>query len=97
MDATAARELITGSALIQQMRGGVKEPAKEEQVTIDFAFATVVSIKDIKKGDIFSMDNLWVKRPGTGEIFAEHFNSLLGRQATRDIQKDDHIKKTDFV
>jgi N-acetylneuraminate synthase len=26
---------------IGKMRGGTKEPAKEEQVTIDFAFATV--------------------------------------------------------
>lgn len=48
-------------------------------MTIDFAFATVVAIKDIREGEKLSMENIWVKRPGTGEIHAEHFNSLLGK------------------
>ena len=55
------------------MRGGKKEAAKEEQVTIDFAFATVVTTKELKKGDVLTHDNIWVNRPGTGEIKAEHY------------------------
>ncbi len=96
MDGKAAAELIKASALVSQMRGGVKEPAKEEQVTIDFAFSTVVTIKDIKKGDFFSKENIWVKRPGTGEILAEDFESLLGKMAARDIANDEHIKRSDI-
>ena len=42
---------------------GNKRTCKEEQVTIDFAFATVCSIKTIKKGEVLSMENVWVKRP----------------------------------
>lgn len=91
MDPIALKELLIGGEEIQQMRGGNKEAAKEEQVTIDFAFATVVSIKPIKKGDVFSFDNIWVKRPGTGEILAEHFNDLLGKIADKDIDLDEHI------
>ncbi len=82
--------------LIHQMLGGKKEPAAEEQVTMDFAFATVVSIKDIRAGDTFSMDNIWVKRPGTGEILAEHFNNLLGKKSKIDITCDSQIKWSDF-
>ena len=66
------------------MRGGSKEAAKEEQVTIDFAFATVVSIKKIKKGEVFTRDNIWVKRPGTGEIPAEDYEEILGKKAVTD-------------
>jgi sialic acid synthase SpsE len=62
-------------------------------VTIDFAFATVVTIKPIKKGELFSKDNLWVKRPGTGEIKAEFFNEIIGKYATKDIEKDIHLTK----
>ncbi|RYG28272.1 MAG: polyhydroxyalkanoate biosynthesis repressor PhaR, partial [Chitinophagaceae bacterium] len=76
MDEQACRELITSSAEIALMRGGIKEPAKEEQVTIDFAFATVCTIAEVKKGDVFTKENIWVKRPGTGKILAEHFSSL---------------------
>lgn len=92
MDEKATKELIEGSELIWQMRGGDKKPALEEQVTIDFAFATVCSIKDIKKGDTFTMDNIWVKRPGTGEIKADKFEDILGKIAKCDIEKDQQLE-----
>jgi N-acetylneuraminate synthase len=91
MDEQATKELIVNSAEMAQMRGGVKEPAKEEQVTIDFAFATLCAIAPIKKGEFFSKDNIWVKRPGTGKILAEHFESIIGKTATRDIENDEQL------
>lgn len=96
MDETACKELIEGSHLMWQMRGGKKEPAKEEQVTIDFAFATVVTIKPIKKGETFSKENLWVKRPGTGEILADDYNDILGKKAIKDIDNDTHLNWEDI-
>ncbi|TKD70738.1 N-acetylneuraminate synthase [Pseudalkalibacillus hwajinpoensis] len=88
-------ELIISSSEVAKMRGGKKEATKEEQVTIDFAFATVVTIKPISKGEIFSHDNVWVKRPGTGEIKAENYNEVLGRKSIRDISSDEHINWAD--
>lgn len=96
MDPIALKELIIGSSEIALMRGGKKEAAKEEQITIDFAFATVVSIKTIKKGEKFTKENIWVKRPGTGSIKAEYFNQLLGKIANRDIDYDEHIDWSDI-
>ena len=96
MDEKKCNELIEGSKLIWQMRGGTKEPAKEEQVTIDFAFASVVSIKPIKKGEVFTKDNLWVKRPGTGEILAEEFNNILGKKAKNYMEEDRHLNWRDI-
>ena len=96
MDPEAMTELIKGSAEITLMRGGKKEPAKEEQVTIDFAFATVVSIQPIKKGELFTKENLWVKRPGTGEILAESYNEILGKRALHDIGNDEHLTWSDL-
>ena len=96
MDEKACAELIVSSNEIWQMRGGTKEPAKEEQVTIDFAFATVCSITSIKKGEKLSKENIWVKRPGTGKILAEHFESLLGKTATRAIENDEQLTFEDF-
>ena len=96
MDEKNCKELIEGSKIIWQQSGGKKEPAKEEQVTIDFAFATVCTIKNISKGETLSKDNIWVKRPGTGAILAEHFNSLIGKKALRDINNDEQLDWTDF-
>jgi N-acetylneuraminate synthase len=96
MDEQATKELIINSNEIWQMRGGFKGPAQEEQVTIDFAFATVCAIADIKKGEVFTKESIWVKRPGTGKILAEHFDSILGKKATRDITNDEQLDFSDF-
>ncbi len=97
MDPIALRELITASNEIFQMLGGEKTALSEEQVTIDFAFATVVAIRDIKTGEKFTEDNLWVKRPGTGEILAEDFQICLGQTAKRDIPSGEHLTKNDVT
>ena len=97
MDPIALSELIHGSNEIFNMRGGEKAPLKEEQVTIDFAYATVVTIKDVKKGEEFSEDNIWVKRPGTGEISAEYFEKCIGQRSIRDIKAGEHLLKNDVA
>ena len=96
MDPDALSKLISGSIELAQMRGGKKEAAKEEQVTIDFAFSTVVTIKPIKKGEKFTKDNIWVKRPGTGPIKAEFFNDLMGRISNKNLDNDRHVDWCDI-
>ena len=96
MDEQECKNLITGSKEIWSMRGGTKEPAKEEKVTIDFAFATVCTIKNIRKGDKLTEDNIWVKRPGTGKILAEDYNNVIGKTALRNIDEGEHLDYKDF-
>lgn len=88
MDEAACSELLRAAKEVPKMRGGEKVALPEEQVTIDFAFATVVTIAPVKKGERFTKDNLWVKRPGTGSILAEEYDSLLGKTAAVDIDAD---------
>ena len=97
MDPIQAKDLIEGANILFSQRGGSKEPAKEEQVTIDFAFATVVSIADISKNDTFTKENLWVKRPGTGEILAAEYQNILGKKANKFIPKNTHLRKEDII
>ena len=97
MDQAECANLVVGSNEIWQMRGGTKEPAKEEQVTIDFAFATVCTIAPIKEGEVFTKENIWVKRPGTGEILAEEFNGILGKKATKAILNDEQLTYSDIA
>ncbi len=96
MDEDECKELIIASSEVALMRGGKKKAAAEEKVTIDFAFATVCSIQEIKRGEVFSEKNIWVKRPGTGEIKAEFFRDVLGKKAKKNIQNDCQISWTDI-
>ena len=54
-----------------------------------------MSIKKINKGDLFSENNLWVKRPGTGPVFMKIFQNFW-KKALNDIEKDEFIKLKDF-
>lgn len=96
MDQEKLSELLNDSQIIWKARGGKREPLKEEKVTIDFAFASVVTIKEIKKGDIFNEENLWVKRPNVGEISAEEYENIIGLSANKDLPKDYHLRKLDI-
>lgn len=89
-------DLIIGSRAIWSARGGTKTILPGEQPVIDFAYATVVTIKDIASGEIFTRDNLWVKRPGLGPIPANDLESILGCRAKRAVAKDQHLVADDF-
>jgi sialic acid synthase SpsE len=95
IDPLELRELIEGSRAIFQSLGGNKEILKEEKQTIDFAYACVVSIREIREGDTLNKQNVWVKRPGTGEIKAVHYESLLGKTAKHPIAKNSQIRWSD--
>ncbi|WP_206666403.1 N-acetylneuraminate synthase family protein [Pseudodesulfovibrio senegalensis] len=97
MDPAALSDLVRGSAIIHAARGGSKKPLQEEQATIDFAYATVVTIQPVRAGEPFTRENLWVKRPGTGELLAEEYESVLGRIAAADIPADTHLKRSDMT
>ena len=96
MDEARCRELVAAARTVHLELGGTKGPAKEEQVTMDFAFATVVTIAPIMAGELLTTKNLWVKRPGTGPIPAERYESILGRVARRDLATDVHLDVGDF-
>ena len=95
MDPAELSSLIQGSKEIFQMRGGHKAALQAEQVTIDFAFATVVAIRDIQEGEPFTTDNIWVKRPGTGEIPAEYYEQCIGQTSPRFIPSGEHLQQSD--
>jgi sialic acid synthase SpsE len=92
IDPKELNELIAGTDAVWKALGGKKEIQAEEQVTIDFAYSCVVSTKPIKKGEEFSKDNVWVKRPGTGEIKAVDYDKVVGQIADEDIPENVHIK-----
>jgi N-acetylneuraminate synthase len=89
-------ELVKGSRAIFAARGGTKGILSEEQPVIEFAYASVVTIKPIGKGEEFSLRNTWVKRPGTGPILAKDLDSVLGRVASRNLPVDVQVSPEDY-
>ena len=91
IDPTELRDLLEGSRAVHAALGGSKTILAEERPTIDFAYACVVATRDIVAGEPFTRDNVWVKRPGTGDIKAVHFERVLSGTAARDLPKDAQV------
>jgi sialic acid synthase SpsE len=96
IDPAELKELIQGSRAIHAALGGSKTILPEEKPTIDFAYACVVSIQDIQPGEKLTMENIWVKRPGTGEIKAIDFENLLGKTTKNFIANNTQLRWQDF-
>ena len=80
MDEAACEELIQAAIEVPMMRGGTKGALPE------------VTIAPVKKGEVFTKENIWVKRPGTGEILAKDYTKILGKKAVEDIAADTQLK-----
>jgi len=93
IDPFELKDLIIGSKAIHQALRGGKNILKEEHPTIKFAYACVVTTKDIKKGEYFTKENIWVKRPGTGEMKAEEYYNVLGKRSKKNIGKNIQLKR----
>jgi sialic acid synthase SpsE len=93
MNTNDLKELIRASENIFQALPGEKKPVFEEKKIMKFAFSSVVSTKEIKKNEILSLKNIWVKRPGTGDYLASELNKLIGKKTKVKIRANTQIKK----
>ena len=97
IDPVELGDLVRGSRAIHAALGGRKEILPEEQPTIDFAYACVVSVRAIPAGATITADDVWVKRPGTGEILAVSYPEVIGRRAVRAIAPDRQLRWADLA
>lgn len=69
---------------------GIKEPQESEKKNIAIARKSIIAKCDIKKGEIFTEENLTVKRPATG-ISPMKWDEIIGTPAQKDYNEDDVI------
>ncbi len=81
-------EAIRNTALA--LGNGKKIVTEVERANISIARKSIVAACDIAKGEIFSEENLTVKRPATG-ISPMYWDELIGRKASRDFAPDQEI------
>lgn len=86
------------SAMVKAVRNieralgnGLKVPSESEKMNIEVARKSIIAARDIRKGEIFTEENLTTKRPGTG-ICPMMWNEILGTEARRDFMEDELIK-----
>lgn len=69
---------------------GMKEVSPSEQKNIAIARKSIVATKEIHKGELFTEDNIGVKRPGTG-ISPMKWDEVIGKVSQQDFAEDELI------
>lgn len=69
---------------------GTKEVTKSEKKNISIARKSIVAKDTIRKGEIFTEDNITAKRPGTG-LSPMKWDKIIGKTAIKDFDKDELI------
>lgn len=86
------RQLVDQIRIAEQALGdGVKAVAEAERANIEVARKSIVAACPIRKGEIFSENNITVKRPGSG-ISPMLWDIVLGKTALRDFEPDELIE-----
>lgn len=70
---------------------GIKKPSKSELKNKPIARKSLVAIRRIEKGELFTENNIGIKRPGTG-ISPMRWNEIIGKNARRNFIEDELIE-----
>jgi N,N'-diacetyllegionaminate synthase len=97
-DHRASLEPAELSAMVNSIRNiekamgnGIKMPSHSERKNIDIARKSIVARCAVKKGEVFTNDNITAKRPGSG-ISPMRWFDVLGTTAKRDFEEDELIE-----
>lgn len=86
------KDMVDAIRHIELAKGdGIKEASVSETPNKVIARKSIVAKRDIRKGEIFTEDNITAKRPGNG-ISPMRWYEVLGMAAVRDFQEDELIE-----
>ncbi len=95
IDMDQLKELSKSLKDLSLALGEKKYVHEKEKPIRKWAFRSIVTTKNLKKGDTITQDMIWSKRPGTG-IPSFKMNKLIGKKIIKNIKKNSLLKKTDF-
>jgi len=97
MDPTELRYLVDRLAEVHLAMTAKRERTATEESVYQFARSSIVADRDLKKGSILTADDIWARRPGTGEIPGYEFDKIIGRQLLRDLNRNTQLKWQDLA
>jgi len=90
---TELKNLIQQIRLIEKIKGdGNKKPQDSELQLLKVIRKSLTAREDIKKGQIFTPENVAIKRPEDG-IEPKYYDDIIGKKANLDIKKDTPLKR----
>ncbi len=92
MDPAELKYLIDRSKEIHTALMNRKQRTKLEEDVYRFARGSIVADKDLPAGHTITEKDIWARRPGSGEISVEHFDSLIGAQTKIALKRNQQLQ-----
>ena len=96
MDPAELRLLVDRSIEIHKALMNPKQRTEPEESVYKFARASVVADRDMAAGHIITEKDIWVRRPGSGEIPGYKYNDIIGKKLRLDVKKNHQFKWSNF-
>jgi len=96
MDPAELRFLVDRSREIHTALHNPKERTRPEEAVYKFARASIVADRDLEKGHVIGEQDIWARRPGTGDIPGYEFDAVLGRKLTRSVNRNTQLTWSDL-
>ena len=96
MDPAELRLLVDRSVEIHKALMNPKQRTEPEEDVYKFARASVVADRDMAAGHIITEKDIWVRRPGSGEIPGYKYNDIIGKRIRLDVKKNHQFKWSNF-
>ena len=84
------KTMIRAIRNVKALGSSIKKLSKSEIKNLDIVRKSIVAKKSIKKGELFTEENLTTKRPGYG-INPMKWDEVLGTNAIKDYDEDEKI------
>ena len=97
MDPAELSFLVQRSREIRIALNNDKKRTAPEEAVYRFARASVVADRDLPAGHVISAEDIWVRRPGSGEIPARDFDRVVGRKLKLATRRNTQLKWADLL
>lgn len=93
LEPSELKMMVTSIRNIEKAISGnaIKEPSPSELKNKDVARKSIIAARKIKKGEVYSEENLVIKRPGNG-ISPMLWDKVIGQIASKDFNAEDFIE-----
>lgn len=96
MDPSELRHLIDRSKEIWIAANNPKQRSAPEEDVYRFARGSVVADADLPQGHIIREQDIWARRPGSGEIAAYDFDKVVGKRLNRAVTRNTQLRWADL-
>jgi N-acetylneuraminate synthase len=96
MDPAELRLLIDRSREIHKALMNPKVRTEPEEDVYKFARGSIVAERLLQSGHIIREEDIWARRPGSGEIPAFDFDKVIGKELSTSVKMNQQLKWSDF-